>query len=158
MRERAWHKNKNSILKLVTAILVASYAGTCDAQNVSAINKPSRDSLSFGNDVRYYQIINYQNNKDYLSYSRAVRERIKQMLKKNYRDYYREGDVSLLFIVTSDGRLNKFDIDNKNSTKDKKLIDIAVLSLKDASPFTPFPKNLPADELPFSLTVSFKEK
>ena len=161
MCECAGHKAKDRLLnkiKVVVAILMAVYAGTCDAQNVSAINKISRDNLSFGNDVRYFQIIHYQNDKDYITYSQAVRERIKQALKRNYRDYYKEGDINLLFIIASDGKLNKLDIDYKNSTKDRRLTDIVALSLKEASPFSPFPESLSASELPFSLTVSFKEK
>jgi len=38
------------------------------------------------------------------------------------------------------------------------LIDIALKSVRDASPFPPFPKEFSAPKMSFDLTVSFKKQ
>ena len=151
--------------KLFAVILFGAYAAMssltvqdCVAQTARAIDTQGQGYFSLGNDMKYYEITRYQNNKDYITYAQAVRERIKQKLIRNYRRHYKEGDVNLLFIIQSDGRLTEFDVDHKNSTDDNRLIDIALSSLRQASPFSPFPKELDVEQLPFSLTISFKER
>lgn len=142
--------------KLLLAALLITYIPfnyltmpDCAAQTPRAVS---------GNDMVSYKITPYENDKEYITYCQMIRERIKERLKNKYTGYFKEGDVDLYFLVRSDGRLLRFDIDPKNSTDDGRLIDITVLSLKKSSPFPPFPKGLDADELPFFVTISFKEK
>jgi len=130
----------------------------CAAQGAAASDKASPDYFTGGVDIISYQITEYSSDKDYAAYSQLVREKIRQRLESAYKDYYKDGDVNLFFIINSDGRLAKFHIDHKNSTDDKRLIDIAVLGLEGSSPFPPFPKRLYADRLPFSVLIVFKEK
>lgn len=96
--------------------------------------------------------------KEYADYYQAVREKILKKLKDNYRDYYRNGDVDLSFVLNSSGILSRIDVNLGKSTEEKELIGIAILSLQQASPFLPFPKELTVPRLPLSLTISFKEK
>jgi hypothetical protein len=128
------------------------------AQIATNIEKPGQDYFTVNNDIKCYQMVYDRNGKDYVTYSEAVRERIKQKIRNNYSRYYNEGDVNCSFIIRCDGKLLEFSIDRKISTADKKLIDVVLLSLKGSSPFPPFPKTLSAGELPFSVTISFKER
>ena len=114
--------------------------------------------FSLKDDMKSYQIVYKEHGKDYLDYYHDVREKVVQKLKCNYRDHYRNGDVDILFALNSNGSLGRIDVDLGKSTSDKGLIDIALYSLRQASPFAPFPKELNAAELPFSITISFKEK
>ena len=134
---------------LVIALICPQH---CAAQ---AFQKPVQSYVSLGNDMRYYEIIYHEDDKDYVTYADAVREKIKHSLKGRYERYYREGDVTFFFIIRSDGTLVKVDIDDKNSTSDTRLIDIVVRSMRGSSPFPPFPKELTDGELPFTLTISF---
>jgi TonB family protein len=132
-------------------------AQDCVAQTV-AVEKPCQSYSGISNDVQYYRIVYYETKEDYVIYNKLVRERIKQSLLSAYRRFYKGGDVNLLFIINADGKLAKFDVDYKESSTDRKLIDLAVSSLKKSSPFPPFPERLSDPQLPFSVTISFKEK
>jgi hypothetical protein len=107
-------------------------------------------------DVKSYQVLSGEYGKSYVDYFNAVREKIVKKLKRNYKSYYHEGDVDLFFVLSANGSLARIDVDMDSSVNDKQLIDIAVLSIQQASPFKPFPKELDERELPFSLTMSFK--
>lgn len=146
--------NKNLLITFVMLHCLA--AQDCIAQTV-AVEKPGQSYSGISNDIEYYRIVYYETKEDYVSYNKIVRERIKQRLLSAYKRFYKGGDVNLLFIVNADGKLAQFDVDYKESTTDKKLIDLAVSSLKKSSPFPPFPERLSDPQLPFSVTISFKE-
>ncbi|MFH1190520.1 MAG: hypothetical protein V1682_07540 [Candidatus Omnitrophota bacterium] len=95
---------------------------------------------------------------DYINYYQLIREKIRRSLKDRYRNYYGEGDVCLVFSLGSDGSLITSAADPAASTQDGRLIDIALRSLKDASPFASFPKALTLPQMSFTLTVSFKRR
>ena len=145
-------------LFMVCAVFNHLIAWDCYAQAARGIDEPAQNCLSLGADMISYQIACHNGDKDYISYSQAVRDKIRKRLVDSYRHYFKEGNVNLFFVIKSDGRLLDLIIDNRRSTDDKKLVDIAVSSLKEASPFSPFPKKLAASQLPFSITISFKEK
>lgn len=110
-------------------------------------------------DMRSYEIA-YEsiNKKDYSDYSKAVREKIKEKLKKNYTDHFNNGDVNVFFVLKFDGSLLNMGIDRANSTPDKSLIGIATKSVEQASPFPRFPKTLEElEQMSFSVKISFKE-
>lgn len=96
--------------------------------------------------------------KDYVNYYQLIREKIRQRLKARYRSYYNEGDVSLVFVLRSDGALVSAAADPERSVRDRALIDTAVQSLREAAPFAPFPKALTLPQMSFTLTVSFKKQ
>ena len=143
------------IILMISVMLIAS---TAWAQDIKTEGKVNQVYINIGNDVRCYEILYETKNTDYINYYKAIREKIVQTLKDLYRYYYKRGDVNLLFTLKSDGSLARFDVDSSKSTADKKLIGIATLSLKQASPFPPFPKDLPSQELSFNVIISFREK
>lgn len=148
-----------AILTCAYIILVGFAAIDCQAQAARAIEQPKEGYFSLEKDTRLYQIINrYQDDKAYVSYSKAVREKIKKKLVENYRDYYKDGEVYILFIIKANGKLRAFGIDYDKSTDDKKLLDVAAASLKESSPFPPFPETLDTEQLPFSIELSFKKR
>ena len=98
-----------------------------------------------------------KNTKDYIGYYQLIREKIRQRLKANYRRHHNEGDIALTFVLRSDGTLAASDYDSAASTRDRTLAELAQTSLKEASPFAPFPKALDLPVMSFDLTVSFKK-
>ena len=95
---------------------------------------------------------------DYVNYYQLIREKIRRQLKEKYRGYSREGEVTMVFTLSSDGTLLKHDIDSSASTKDRVLIDMARASIADSSPFPAFPKGLDSPQMSFNLTISFKKR
>jgi len=94
---------------------------------------------------------------DRLPYYQSIREKILARLKRNYTNHYNDGDVNLFFILNKAGSIVRIDVALNRSTKDAKLIDTALLSLQQAAPFGPFPKDLKAQQVLFSLVISFKK-
>ncbi|MBI5124329.1 MAG: hypothetical protein HZA72_02810, partial [Candidatus Omnitrophica bacterium] len=80
-----------------------------------------------------------RSSKDYINYFQLLREKIRQRLKSNYMDYQNEGDVSLAFVLNSDGSLSTVDVDSRSSSQDMTLKRIAIESVKEAAPFPAFP-------------------
>ena len=95
---------------------------------------------------------------EYIGYYHLIREKVRARLKENYVGYSTEGDVYLIFVLDSGGRLLEYAIEHSKSTGDKKLLDIAVTSLRQAAPFPAFPKGLSAPRMSFNLLVSFKRR
>ncbi|MCM8761180.1 MAG: hypothetical protein NC938_00355 [Candidatus Omnitrophica bacterium] len=96
--------------------------------------------------------------KDYINYYQLIREKIRQALKHHYKRYHKEGEVRLTFILRSDGSLSFFEVDKSASVRDEVLRDIAIRSLKEASPFSPFPKSVDLPSMSFEVTVVFKKE
>jgi TonB family protein len=96
--------------------------------------------------------------RDYINYYQLIREKIRAGLKARYNDFYRQGDVSLVFVLKADGSLTGIEVERANSTPDRSLHDIAVASVKEAAPFAPFPKALSLPSMSFNLVVSFKKQ
>lgn len=147
---------RNVILSLSIIISVVALNFSANA-SMSVTAAKYQEGLGAGNeDLKIYEIVYHGNDKKYLLYSQAIREKIKENLKRNYARYYEDGDVTLFFILKSDGNLARFDIDRENSTKNNKLLKIAVSSLSESVPFSPFPEGLTFKELSFHVTISFK--
>lgn len=99
-----------------------------------------------------------KSSKDYINYFQFLREKIRQRLRANYTYYDKEGDISLAFILESDGSLSAIEIIDAASAPDKELKAIAIESVKEAAPFPGFPKALPYPKLSFNLDISFKKQ
>ena len=151
------YKKIKILITILSAVYFISSQQKIFAQTIRTTDGPGIDYFSVKADMKSYEIICKEYGKDYTDYYNAVRQKIVQKLKYNYKDYYRDGDVNLFFVLKSNGSLTRIDVDTGKSTGDKKLLGIAIASLQEASPFRPFPKELDAAELPFSLTISFKE-
>jgi TonB family protein len=99
-----------------------------------------------------------RNTKDYINYYQLIREKIRQALKERYKRSYGEGDVTLIFMLDSDGLLAAIDTNEAGLIKDPALNQLAMESVKAASPFPPFPKELSVPKMTFDLTISFKKE
>lgn len=150
----------SAIIILIPAYVLLGYMlpEECAAQNVKAMDNAGRDYFTVNSDIQTYQIIFKEHGKEYLTYYEALRKKIIQELKANYTRYYTEGDVNLLFILNADGSLVNLDVERENSTNDERLVEIATSSIRQASPFEPFPKGLDLPNMPFNLTISFKKR
>jgi hypothetical protein len=142
---------------IIIAALFLVRGGSLFAQSVKGMEKISQNYIETGNDIRCYQIIyDPSNEKDYLLYTELLREKIKQQLKKKYSRYSGEGDICLLFILNSNGSLYAFDI-AQDSADNRKLRDIALRGLKEATPFPSFPETLSYNRMAFSIVISFRK-
>lgn len=99
--------------------------------------------------------MNKINNPSYLSYYQIVREKIKRAAYQNYTG--REtGDITVSFVIANDGTLNDLRLAEGRSSPSEYLREIALRSLKDASPFPNFPKELDYPSLSFNLAITFE--
>lgn len=94
----------------------------------------------------------------YISYYRAVREKIRQYADQNYPTYRRlgEGEVFLSFVVASSGELLRVKVIDERSVDDSILRNIAINSIREASPFLPFPRGMSQHQITFNIIISFE--
>lgn len=95
---------------------------------------------------------------EYKDYYWLIREKIRRYAYFNYKKLF-EGDVTLSFTLDPRGNIMNLSVDSEKSTHQSYLQQIAVKSVKDASPFPPFPKKLnDQKELSFNVIISFELK
>ncbi len=94
-------------------------------------------------------------NPSYISYYQIVREKIKRAAYQNY-SRTDVGEVYLSFIIARDGYLRDIRLAEDKSCVNVYLREIALRSLKDASPFPNFPKELDYPYLSFNVVISFE--
>jgi len=96
----------------------------------------------------------------YISYYRAVREKIRQRADKKYpkKRNLAEGEVFLSFVVASSGELLQIRIVDEKSTRASSLRNMAINSVRDASPFPPFPKGMGQYQITFNVIISFETR
>lgn len=95
------------------------------------------------------------NSASYVSYYQTVREKIKRCAYHNYT-LSEAGQVYLTFVILSDGRLRDAKVIEDKSSDNAHLRNIALKSLRDASPYPPFPKDLDYPQLTFNVIISFE--
>lgn len=95
------------------------------------------------------------NNPSYISYYQIVREKIRRSAYQNYART-ETGEVYLAFIVSSSGYLKGVHFIPEKSTANLYLKEIALRSIRDASPFPDFPKELDYPQLSFNVIISFE--
>lgn len=95
------------------------------------------------------------NNPSYISYYQIVREKIRRAAYQNYTRT-EVGEVYLSFIISSDGYLKEVRPREDRSSPNPYLTEIALRSIKDASPFPGFPKELDYPQLSFNVVISFE--
>lgn len=91
----------------------------------------------------------------YATHSQVVREKIRRALYQNYNSM-ETGEVYLSFVLNKDGRLKDVHFLEEKSSKSEYLREIALRSVRYASPFPPFPKELDYDQLSFTVIISFE--
>ena len=99
--------------------------------------------------------MNKINNPTYIGYYQIVREKIKRAAYQNYTGK-EVGEITLSFIISSDGFLKDLLLTQERSSPSEYLREIALRSVKDASPFPNFPKELDYPKLSFNLTITFE--
>jgi TonB family protein len=99
--------------------------------------------------------MNKIDNPSYISYYQIVREKIRRSAYSNYQ-HNETGEVYLSFVILSDGSLKDVRISEANSSVSEYLRKIALGSVKEASPFPHFPKELDYPQLSFNVVISFE--
>ena len=94
-------------------------------------------------------------NPSYISYYQIVREKIRRSAYQNYT-HNETGEVYISFIITNDGYIKDVRLAEEKTTANDYLKDIALRSIRDASPFPNFPKELDYPQLSFNIIISFE--
>ena len=94
----------------------------------------------------------------YISYYRAVREKIRLYADRNYPSNRKlgEGEVFLSFVVASSGELLKVKVIDERSSDNRALRDIAINSIREASPFPSFLGGMGQYQITFNIIISFE--
>ena len=95
------------------------------------------------------------NNPSYISYYQIVREKIRRAAYQNYTRA-EVGEAYLSFLIFSDGSLKAVQLIEEKSSPSTYLKEIALRSIKEASPFPNFPKELDYPQLSFNVVISFE--
>jgi len=95
------------------------------------------------------------NNPSYISYYQVVREKIRRSAYQNYTQN-ETGEVYVSFIISNDGYIRGVRLVDERTTANDYLKNIALGSVKDASPFPNFPKELDYPQLSFNIIISFE--
>lgn len=95
------------------------------------------------------------NNQVYIGYYQMVREKIRRAAYQNYART-ETGEVYLSFVISQDGSLKETRLAEEKSSPVPYLRETALRSIKDASPFPTFPKELDYPQLSFNIVISFE--
>jgi TonB family protein len=95
------------------------------------------------------------NNPSYISYYQIVREKIRRSAYQNYT-HNETGDVYVSFIISNDGYIRDVRLVEEKTTANDYLKNVALRSVRDASPFPNFPKELDYPQLSFNIIISFE--
>ena len=95
------------------------------------------------------------NNPSYISYYQIVREKIRRAAYQNYTRV-EVGEVYLSFVIFADGSLKEIRLVEEKSSPSLYLRGTALRSIKEASPFPDFPKELDYPHLSFNVIISFE--
>ncbi len=94
-------------------------------------------------------------NPSYISYYQIVREKIRRSAYKNYTRN-EIGEVYISFVISNDGDIRDIRLIEPKTSASDYLKGIASRSVKDASPFPSFPKELDYPQLSFNIVISFE--
>ena len=127
------------------------------AQSGSLLVKPSfvKPEMSAAKKVITFHQVEKSGNPVYMSYYQFVREKIRRYAYENYTRT-EDGEVYLSFIIYNDGLINEIHVVEGKSAASPYLKEIALKSVRDASPFPNFPKELDYEKLSFNVVVSFE--
>jgi len=95
------------------------------------------------------------NNPSYISYYQIVREKIRRSAYQNYT-HNETGEVYISFIISSEGYVKDVHLIEAKTSASDYLKGIASRSVRDASPFPNFPKELDYSQLSFNIIISFE--
>ncbi len=119
-----------------------------------AISKP--DIISVKKKITLPPVdIEKSSNPYYAGYYQIVREKIRRAAYQNYTRT-ETGQVYLSFVISKTGELMDMRLINEKSSPDLYLRDIGLRSIRDASPFPGFSKDLDYPQLSFNVIISFE--
>ncbi|MDD5116385.1 MAG: TonB family protein [Candidatus Omnitrophica bacterium] len=95
------------------------------------------------------------NNPSYISYYQLVREKIRRSAYQSYI-HNEVGEVYLSFVISNDGYVKDIRLIDAKTNASEYLKRIALKSVRDASPFPNFPKELDYPQLSFNIIISFE--
>ncbi|MDD5504517.1 MAG: hypothetical protein PHV77_04290 [Candidatus Omnitrophica bacterium] len=93
----------------------------------------------------------------YLSYYNAVRSCIYKTAQANKPDYFLEGEVCLVFILSRDGKLLDAGVIAEKSTRNPILQRHALSSIERSSPFPAFHGSMKEQRLTLRISISFEK-
>ena len=99
--------------------------------------------------------IEKMNNPTYVSYYQFVREKIRRAAYQNYTRS-ETGEIYMAFVISSTGILKEVRLVEEKSSLKYYLRETALRSVRDASPFPEFPKDLNYPQLSFNVIISFE--
>jgi outer membrane biosynthesis protein TonB len=91
----------------------------------------------------------------YNGYYELIREKIRHAAYQNYAQT-ETGEVYIAFVIGSRGELKDVRYIEERSTPSFYLKEISMRSVKEASPFPPFPGDLDYPQLSFNVIISFQ--
>lgn len=96
---------------------------------------------------------------EYKSYYQLIREKIRRLAYSLYGRQQEEGEIFLTFVLTATGEIKDVSVNDAKSTPSASLRKIAEKSVRDASPFPPFPVKLRNNNtLSFNIIILFEIK
>ncbi|MCB9772556.1 MAG: hypothetical protein H6754_08415 [Candidatus Omnitrophica bacterium] len=96
-------------------------------------------------------------NPKYVGYNDRIRDKIRNRAYFYIDDpKFEAGEIYLTFVVTADGNLKDLQIINERSRANDYLRSVGLRSVKESSPFPPFPSDLQYPELSFNVIISFE--
>ena len=96
-------------------------------------------------------------NPKYVGYNDRIRDKIRNRAYFYIDDpKFQAGEIYLTFVVTADGNLKDLQIIDDRSNANDYLRTVGLRSVKESSPFPPFPADLPYPELSFNVVISFE--
>jgi len=91
----------------------------------------------------------------YAMYTGIIRDRIRERAYVNFVKSL-GGDVYLTFIIRADGKLVDVQVLQNRTQASEALCSVGIASIREASPFPSFPKELNYPELTFNIQISFQ--
>jgi len=129
------------------------------------VNKPlelSRPSLTASSPIAIRKKISLPpidmdkiKNPSYITYYQIVREKIRRSAYQNYT-HNETGEVYVSFIISNDGLIRNARLVEEKTSANDYLKGIALSSVREASPFPNFPKELDYQQLSFNIIISFQ--
>lgn len=100
-------------------------------------------------------------NPKYLTYNDDMRDTISRNIKQRAYTYvnhpdFEVGEVYLTFVLASEGQLKAIKIIEDKTSANDYLRKVALRSIKESSPFPPFPEGFDYPEFTFNLLISFQ--
>jgi outer membrane biosynthesis protein TonB len=102
-------------------------------------------------------------NPQYVTYNDDMRATIRRNIKQKAYTYvghadFEAGEVYLTFVLSSSGILKQVRIIDEKTSANDYLRDVALRSIRESSPFPPFPPGFDYPEFSFNLLISFRNE